>query len=111
MRKVKKSGHIYKIFAERKTSEHGQKVQAIRCCVLEAHRSYLIVESLKRYNQVKYAGSNKATGGKYAGMPVRRINIDQIGSIFDEALDRQISYNTVRRREGTIRYGRARGGK
>jgi hypothetical protein len=108
---VLRSDHTYIIFARREKSQFGQKHQAMRCRVLEAHRNYLLVESLKRYNQ-KYAGANKATVGKYKGIPVRRVNKDQALVIVDEKTDRTLSWETVRRREGTSDTpGRARGGK
>ncbi len=83
----------------------------MRCKVLEAHRDHMLVESLKRYNQ-KYAGASKATSGMYAGIPVRRINKDQALVIIDEASGQWLTWETVRRREGTSESpGRDRGGR
>jgi hypothetical protein len=83
----------------------------MRCKVLEAHRDYLLVESLKRYNQ-KYAGAVKSSGGKYEGIPVRRVNREQALVIIDESSNQWITWDTVRRREGTSESpGRSRGGK
>ena len=108
---VVKSEHTYIIFAQRNKSQFGQKHQTMRCRVLEAHRDHILVESLKRYNQ-KYAGANKAASGKYKGLPVRRINKDQALVIVDEKTNQVLSWETVRRREGTSNMpGRARGGK
>jgi len=108
---VLRSDHTYVIFARRDKSQFGQKHQTMRCKILEAHRDYLLVESLKRYNQ-KYAGADKATSGKYTGIPVRRINKPQALVIIDEGTDQVLSWETVRRREGTSDMpGRARGGK
>lgn len=108
---IKKSNHVYTIFATRNVSQFGQERQVMRCKILEAHRDYMLVESLKRYNK-KYAGAVKATSGKYEGITVRRINKDQALVIIDETTNKWISYDTVRRREGTeVTPGRARGGK
>lgn len=108
---VKLSNHIYLIDAERKTSQFGQTNQVVRCRVLEAHRGYVLVESLRRYNK-KYEGANKTAKGQYKGMPVRRINKDQISSIVDERTGKAVAFNTLRRREGSSKNpGRARGGK
>ncbi len=108
---VLRSDHTYLIFARRNKSQFGQKHQTMRCRVLEAHRDHLLVESLKRYNQ-KYAGADKATSGKYAGIPVRRVNKEQALVIIDEKTGQALSWETVRRREGTSNMpGRARGGK
>lgn len=102
--------NIYVIYAERGTSEFNQKQQVMRVRILEAHRGYLIVESLKRYNK-KYSGASKSTG-KYSGKPVRRINKDQVKLIIDERTNRWLSWNTIRRREGTpLSPGRFRGGR
>lgn len=108
---VNKSNHTYKIYALRNSSQFGQERQIMRCKVLEAHRDYLIVESLKRYNQ-KYAGAAKAERGMYSGIPVRRINKNQALVIIDENTSQWISWETIRRREGTQQTpGRARGGR
>jgi len=105
------SNHVYVIYATRKTSQFDQTKQVMRCKILEAHRDYILVESLKRYNK-KYAGASKSTSGKYAGRPVRRINKDQALVIIDEASGQWLDWDTIRRREGTsISPGRARGGK
>lgn len=107
---MSQSNNIYLIQAERNTSEFDQTLQTMRVRILEARRGYLIVESLKRYNK-KYLGASKSTG-KYQGIPVRRINVDQVISIVDEKTNRQLTWNTVRRREGTPKSpGRFRGGK
>jgi hypothetical protein len=83
----------------------------MRCKILEAHRNYFLVESLKRYNK-KYAGANISDSGKYKGMPVRRINKEQANVIIDEKTGEWLSWETIRRREGTSDSpGRARGGK
>jgi hypothetical protein len=69
------------------------------------------VESLKRYNK-KYAGAAKTQSGTFKGMPVRRVNKDQILKIVDETTGKEVKWATIRRREGTQkRPGRARGGK
>lgn len=104
------SKHIYTIYAERKSSQFNQKRQIMRCKILEAHRGYCLVDSLKRYNK-KYAGADIATSGKYRGKCVRRVNRDQANLILDEATGKWISWETIRRREGTYRPGRSRGGK
>lgn len=108
--RVVKSDYTYLVFAYRGNSEFDQSYQLMRCNVLEAHRDYLVVESLKRYNE-KYAGAEVATRGRYAGMPVRRINKAQCYSIVDEATATEVSWETVRRREGATTPGRARGGR
>ena len=109
--RVKMSGHTYVIYADRETSQFNQKRQIMRCKVLEAHRGYLLVESLKRYN-TKYAGANVCASGKYRGKTVRRVNRDQANLILDETTNRWITWETVRRREGTQNSpGRSRGGK
>jgi len=111
MSDINRSQHTYVIFAERKDSEFGQLYQIMRCKILEAHRDHFLVESLKRYNK-KYAGASRATSGKYKGMPVRRINKGQAFCIVDEQTGKCLSWDTVRRREGTSDApGRARGGK
>jgi len=108
---VNKSNHTYYIYATRNTSQFGQERQIMRCKILEVHRNYMLVESLKRYNQ-KYAGASKATSGKYKGLPIRRLNKDQALVIIDEATNQWLSWETVRRREGTSDFpGRSRGGK
>lgn len=108
---VNRSSHIYTIYALRNRSQFGQERQVMRCKVLEAHRDYMLVESLKRYNQ-KYAGASKATAGKYEGIPVRRVNKNQALVIIDEASGQWLTWDTVRRREGTSDSpGRSRGGK
>jgi hypothetical protein len=110
-KKVKTSKHTYLIHAERKTSQFNQKSQTMRCKIIEAHRGYVLVESLKRYNK-KYAGANKCQKGEFKNMALRRINKDQVVVIFDEGTGMQIEWETVRRREGTISHpGRARNGK
>jgi len=110
--KVNKSERIYTVYAKRNTSQFGQKLQEIRCHVLDARTSYILVESLKRYNQKKYAGASKTSSGIYEGLPVRRINKDQVLKIIDESTGKEVKYSTVRRREGSQRTpGRARGGK
>lgn len=111
MAEVTKSNHIYTIFALRNKSQFGQERQVMRCKILEVHRDHMLVESLKRYNQ-KYAGAGKATSGQYEGIPVRRINKDQALVIIDEASNQWLTWDTVRRREGTTESpGRDRGGK
>jgi hypothetical protein len=108
---VNRSNNTYTIYAVRGKSQFGQKRQIMRCKILEAHREFMLVESLKRYNQ-KYAGASKATSGKYAGIPVRRINKDQALVIIDENSNQWLTWDTVRRREGTSASpGRSRGGK
>lgn len=105
------SSKIYVIYADRNRSQFNQKRQVMRCRILEAHRDHFLVESLKRYNS-KYPESNRATTGRYAGMPVRRINKSQARVIVDEATGKWLTWDTVRRREGTTRSpGRARGGR
>jgi hypothetical protein len=111
MSQVKKSEHIYVVYAKRSTSQFDQKLQEIRCHVLDAHTDHILVESLKRYNK-KYAGASKTQSGTFKGMPVRRINKDQILKIVDETTGKEVKWETIRRREGTQkRPGRARGGK
>lgn len=111
MSEVSRSNHVYTIYAVRNSSQFDQERQIMRCKVLEAHRDHLLVESLKRYNQ-KYAGATKTGSGKYAGIPVRRVNKDQALVIIDESTGQWITWETVRRREGTSDTpGRARGGK
>lgn len=111
MAEVNKSNHTYTVYAVRNTSQFGQERQIMRCKILEAHREYMLVESLKRYNQ-KYSGAAKATSGKYEGIPVRRLNKSQALVIIDEASGQWLTWDTVRRREGTSESpGRARGGK
>lgn len=108
---VSKSRHVYTVYAKRNTSQFGQKLQEMRVYVLDARRDHMKVESLKRYNK-KYAGASKAKNGLYKGMPVRRVNVDQIIKIVDESTGKEVKYSTVRRREGSQRTpGRARGGK
>jgi hypothetical protein len=105
------SENVYIIFAERKTSQFDQTRQVMRCKILEAHRDHILVESLKRYNK-KYSGANTTASGQYAGRPVRRINKDQAIVITDEKTGQWLTWDTVRRREGTSTSpGRARGGK
>lgn len=112
MSQIKKSEHVYVVYAKRNTSQFDQKLQEIRCRVLDAHANYILVESLKRYNQKKYAGAVKTGAGLYKGMPVRRVNKDQILKIVDETTGKEVKWETIRRREGTQkRPGRARGGK
>jgi len=106
-----KSAHTYLVYAKRSTSQFGQKLQEIRCRVLDARTNYILVESLKRYNK-KYAGAAKTQSGTFKGMPVRRVNRDQILKIVDETTGKEVKWETIRRREGTQkRPGRARGGK
>lgn len=93
------------IYAERNTSQFNQKQQIMRVRILEAHRGYVVVESLKRYNK-KYQGAEK-TNGK----PIRRINKDQVQLIIEEKTNKWLSWETIRRREGASKPGRARGGK
>lgn len=108
---VTKSAHTYLVYAKRNTSQFGQKLQEIRCRVLDARTGYLLVESLKRWNK-KYAVASKTKSGIYEGLPVRRINKDQVLKIIDENTGKEVKYNTVRRREGSQQTpGRARGGK
>lgn len=107
---VNKSDYVYLICAKRNKSQFQQHIQLVRCKVLEAHRGYLIIESLKRYNQ-KYSGASKTSTGLYAGMPVRRINKDQVFVILDETTGNVINWETIRRREGASSPGRARGGR
>jgi hypothetical protein len=105
------SDNIYIIYAYRKKSQFGQKKQVMRCKVLEAHSSYLLVESLKRYNK-KYSGASMSESGQYSGKPIRRINRDQAAVILDEKTGDWLAWGTVQRREGTSTSpGRARGGK
>ena len=73
MSEISRSKHIYTIYAKRNTSQFGQKLQEIRCRILDARTNYGLVESLKRYNK-KYAGAAKTQSGLYKGMPVRRID-------------------------------------
>ena len=111
MSEVNKSEYVYTIYALRQESQFDQERQIMRCKILEAHGDHLIVESLKRYNK-KYAGAQKAESGDYSGMPVRRINKSQALVIVDESTGKWLSWDTVRRREGTADCpGRARGGK
>ena len=115
MEKILEGGRMktntYIIYALRNSSQFGQTKQKMRCKILEAHRSYFIVESLKRYNK-KYEGANRATSGQYVGKPVRRINKDQALVIEDEKTGQWLEWETVRRREGTsVAPGRDRGGK
>ena len=111
MQKIRKSDRTYVIYTLRNKSQFGQKKQTMRCKILEAHREYILVESLKRYNK-KYAGAVVANKGKFAGMPVRRINKDQALVVIDEQTGRWIDWETIRRREGTSRSpGRFRGGR
>jgi hypothetical protein len=108
---IETSNHTYIIYATRNKSQFDQVRQQMRVKILEAHRDHLLVESLKRYNK-KYAGANKAISGRFAGIPVRRINRDQALVIIDEATGQWLDWETVRRREGTSRSpGRDRGGK
>jgi hypothetical protein len=108
---VNKSKHVYLIVADRKTSQFDQTIQEIRCHALDVYRDHMLVESMKRYNK-KYAGASKSTSGKYKDLPVRRINRDQVLRIRDEKTGQVLSWETVRRREGTSRKpGRARGGR
>jgi hypothetical protein len=109
---ISKSKHVYIVYAKRNTSQFGQKLQEIRCHVLDARTEYILVESLKRYNK-KYAGAAARTqSGTFKGMPVRRVNKDQILKIVDETTGKEVKWETIRRREGTQRRpGRARGGK
>lgn len=100
MKKINRSGNVYLIVADRETSQFEQTVQDVRCNVLEAHRNYVLVESLKRYDS-KYSGASVTRSGVYKGLPVRRINKDQILRIKDEETGQILDYNTVRRREGT----------
>ena len=105
------SNNTYIIYAFRNKSQFDQTKQQMRCRILEAHRGYFLVESLKRYNK-KYAGANIAQSGKYAGKPVRRINKDQAKVIIDEKSGQWLDWETVRRREETSESpGRSRGGK
>lgn len=107
----KRSAHTYLVYAKRNTSQFGQKLQEIRCRVLDARTDHMLVESLKRYNR-KYAGASKTNSGIYEGIPVRRVNVDQIIKIIDETTGKAVEYSTIRRREGSQRTpGRARGGK
>lgn len=111
MSDVIKSNHRYTIYAKRNRSDFEPEVQAIPCHVLEAHRDYLLVDHLKRYGK-KYSGADKAKSGVYKGLAVRRINRDQVLQIEDANSGKVLSYETVRRREGTrSKPGRARGGR
>lgn len=111
VKKVKTSSNTYTIYAVRSTSQFGQSKQTMKCKVLEAHKDYCLVESLKRYNK-KYAGASMAKTGKFAGIPVRRINKNQAMVIIDEKTGKWIDWETLRRREGSSKSpGRARGGK
>lgn len=108
---VSRSEHTYLVYAKRNTSQFGQRLQEIRCRVLDARTNYILVESLKRYNR-KYAGAAVAGSGLYKGIPVRRVNRDQVLKIVDETTGRDVKWETIRRREGSQRTpGRARGGK
>lgn len=108
---VIRSEHTYLVYAKREKSQFGQKFQEIRCRVLDAHRDYILVESLKRYNK-RYAGASRTRTGLYKGIPVRRVNKDQIIKIIDETTGVEVKWETVRRREGTQEMpGRARGGR
>ena len=91
--------NTYLIYSTRETSQFNQKKQVIRCKILEAHRGYFLVESLKRYNK-KYAGAQVAESGEHKGKPVRRINKDQAKVIIDEKTGRWIDWETVRKKEG-----------
>jgi len=102
--------NVYKIFAVRNKSQFDQTKQEMRCVILEAHKNYFLVESLKRYNE-KYPDANVATTGKYVGKPIRRINKDQAKVIVDEKTGKWLEWETVRRREGAFAPGRAKGGK
>lgn len=105
------SNHIYLIEAERKTSQFDQNRQNMRCRIVSVHRDHMVVESLKRYN-IKYPNSNRSTNTKLLGRPIRRINVDQAIKIVDESTGRILTWDTVRRREGTLESpGRSRGGK
>jgi len=105
----KKKANKYIVYAKRQTSQFNQQLQEIHCHVLEAHNSHLLVESLKRYNK-KYSGAQVSVTGKYKGKPVRRINRDQVIGIVNQQTGKPVSWNTVRRREGTNVPGRANGG-
>ncbi|MFA5048336.1 MAG: hypothetical protein WC516_04935 [Patescibacteria group bacterium] len=110
-KKIETRRHIYTIYVTRKTSQFNQTKQIMRCKILEAHKTYFLVESLKRYNK-KYTGANIAQTGKYIGIPVRRINKDQAKLIIDETTSQWLDWETVCRREGTSKSpGRNRGGK
>ena len=103
--------NTYIIYATRKTSQFGQTKQKMRCKVLEAHRDYILVESLKRYNK-KYEGASVSASGKFSGRPIRRVNKEQALVIIDEKTNEWLDWETIRRREGTSKSpGRARGGK
>lgn len=108
------SDRVYYIYAFRKTSQFNQKLQEIRCRVTSCHREYMTVESLKRYNK-KYSGAETVQVGPYKGMPLRRVNQDQIIVIKVEEKGkpgRIVQWESVRRREGTARtHGKGRGGK
>ena len=105
------SSHIYLIEAKRKTSQFNQMLQNIRCKIVSIHRDHMVVESLKRYN-IKYPNSNRSTSSNFLGRPIRRINVDQVFNIIDESTGRFLTWETVRRREGTLDSpGRSRGGK
>jgi len=108
---MSKSEHTYLVYAKRNTSQFGQKLQEIRCRILDARVNYILVESLKRYNK-KYAGAAPTQSGLYRGLPVRRVNKDQVLKIVDETTGKEVKWETVRRREGSQNTpGRARGGK
>jgi hypothetical protein len=108
------SDRVYYVYAFRKTSQFNQKLQEIRCRITSCHRGHMTVESLKRYNK-KYSGAEKVKKGAYQGMPLRRVNKDQVIVIKVEEKGkpgRIIQWETVRRREGTARtHGKGRGGK
>jgi hypothetical protein len=105
------SENIYMIYAVRNKSQFNQTKQVMRCKVIEARKNYLLVESLKRYNK-KYKDSQKVKNGFLIGKIIRRINRDQAKAIIDERTGRWLSWETVRRREGTlISPGRAKGGR
>lgn len=92
--------YIYKIFAERDSSQFSQNKQEMRVKILEANNDYILVESLKRYNK-KYFGAVKADKGAYQGKPVRRINKDQAKVIINEETGNWIEWETlVRRHKG-----------
>jgi len=112
MSQVSKSEHTYLVYAKRNSSQFGQKLQEIRCRVLDARTNYVLVESLKRYNKKKYSGASRTKNGIYSGMPVRRVNKDQVLKIIDETTGKEVKWETMRRREGSQRRpGRSRGGK
>jgi hypothetical protein len=93
-----RSKNIYLIKADRRTSQFGQHTQDMRCRIVGIHENYINVESLKRYNK-KYENASMVMSGKYKGIPIRRINRNQIHFITDEKTGRNISWEEMSTRE------------